>query len=435
VVGAIAGNRILPAFNQKLQARFITLLLSTVGGIGKNETIDWAKDVFNGSLVFNNFSLTPYRNIGCFVGDFASARGLLQTFMKKPRVLQEYAELSTAVEKFAIQGSGSSFRDLILNLADGQTPNWSIVKDMKMSPEAPKEISNSVIAATTTARWEEMMMKSSWETLIQRMNIIPTTETRTVFKLVAPDLRPVREAMLFRISLLDSHKFLWDYSPEAEALGKAWHASLQERLTQSYANGQDSAAEAMGRIQTYLMRVLGHLAFWHAPLPPNPQQPAYGGLPQTETTPDKVWSFVVPADLMRKAIEIAEYQIDARETYMPSRSSNELAGIENLIKKWAYKYKQMGWHELKRRANIYRCGHENCQRALKSVHMAGNILVKFNPDAPNDQREWVVVWQGTTGTYSKWIEKRGGARKNAGRKPSVSGADSGKLTKVGTEGE
>jgi hypothetical protein len=418
VVGAIAGNRILPAFNQKLQARFITLLLSKKGGIGKNETIDWTKDVFSGNnLVSNNFALTPYRNIGCFVSDFASARGLLQTFMKKPRVLQEYAELSTAVEKFAIQGSGSSFRDLILNLADGQTPNWSIVKDLKLTPEAPKEISNSVIAATTDERWGEMMSKSSWETLIQRMNIIPTHETRTVFKLVAPNLQPIRDAVLPRVALLETYKLLWDYSPDAEALGNQWHANLQERLAQSEEDGQVDMEEAVGRIQVYLMRIIGHLALWHAPLPLNAyQQPSPGALPPTGPLPDKVWSYVVPVDLMRKAIEIAEYQIVAREVYMPSRASNELAGIENLIRKWAFKQKQMGWPEMKRKANIYKHGHWNCHKALTAVEAGGSVTVIVNPDSPKDQRDWVVVWQGTRGTHRKWIEKRGGSRKNSGRK-------------------
>jgi len=418
VVGAIAGNRIVPAFNQKLQARFITLLLSKKGGIGKNETIDWTKDVFTGNnLVSNNFALTPYRNIGCFVSDFASARGLLQTFMKKPRVLQEYAELSTAVEKFAIQGSGSSFRDLILNLADGQTPNWSIVKDLKLTPEAPKEISNSVIAATTDERWGEMMSKSSWETLIQRMNIIPTHETRTVFKLVAPNLQPIRDAVLPRVALLETYKLLWDYSPEAEALGNQWHANLQERLAQSEEDGQVDMEEAVGRIQVYLMRIIGHLALWHAPLPLNAyQQPFPGALPPTGPLPDKVWSYVVPVDLMRKAIEIAEYQIVAREVYMPSRASNELAGIENLIRKWAFKQKQMGWPEMKRKANIYKHGHWNCHKALTAVEAGGSVTVIVNPDSPKDQRDWVVVWQGTRGTHRKWIEKRGGPRKNSGRK-------------------
>jgi hypothetical protein len=233
VVGAICGNRITPEFNQKMEARFITLLLSTKGGIGKNETMKWSKECFNQiPLLHTGGIVHPFKNIGCYVGDFGSARGMLEKFMQYPRILQEYGELSTAVEKFSIAGSGQAFRDQILNLADDQTPNWSTIKGMKVSADAPKAISNSVLSATTNDRFEEMMMQASWETLIQRMNIIPTKEERTKFKLVAPDLSKMADTLLPRITRLEAYRLIWNLSPEAESLfGLATNQSRLPRYT------------------------------------------------------------------------------------------------------------------------------------------------------------------------------------------------------------
>ena len=56
-------------------------------------------------------------------------------------------------------------------------------------------------------------------------------------------------------------------------------------------------------------------------------------------------------------IALAEYEIAAREVYMPSRASSDLAGAENLIRKWVYRHKRMSWQELKRRSDIRRLSH------------------------------------------------------------------------------
>src|SRR5258708_35282497 len=99
-----------------------------------------------------------------------------------------------------------------------------------------------------------MMMQSSWETLIQRMNIIPTDETRTAFKLVFPDVSKIRESLLQRITLLEAFRLVWTLSAEAEATAKEWHEKLQT----------DSSGEDVGRIQVYLFRILSHMALWAA---------------------------------------------------------------------------------------------------------------------------------------------------------------------------
>jgi hypothetical protein len=414
VVGAVCGHRVLPVFNQGLEARFITLLLSEKGGIGKNTIIQWARSPFEFFNLVYSTNSSAYKKIGCYVGDFGSARGMLEKFLEFPRILQQYGELSTAIEKFNIAGSGTAFRDQILNLADDQTPNWSSIKGMKVPLTAPRAIHNSLIAGTTEDRFEEMMAQSSWETLIQRMNIVPTKESRTVFKLVVPDLTPMQNALLPRISLLERYRLLWDLSPEAEKLGTEWYEKTQDSSTGS---GED-----IGRIQTYVFRMISHMALWFAPLPGVDSETqerinANGGvyLPEGENL-EKVWNYEVPAWMMERAIRLAEYQIVARRETMPTRAATMFGQVENLIKKWVCKYLSMRWIELKRRSHIDRFGHKMCHDCLMNLQTSGILTVKKNPESELDQRDWVVVWAGSNGASQKWTEKRGGARKGTGPK-------------------
>ena len=433
-VGAICGNRVVPDFNQKLQARFITILLSQIGGIGKNEVIEWTKSLFtSGSCTQHRLlydrGARPSDPIGCFRGSFGSARGMIQIMMNHPRVLQEYPELSTAIEKFGIEGSGTAFRDMILNLADGQTPDWSIIKNTQVPEDANHEVSNSVISGTTVPRLEEMMAKSNWETLIQRTNIIPTDETRTVFKLVVPDFQEVRSILLPRIQLLKDYRLVWDFSAEAEQLGEQWHADLQRRRQQMLARQQQGGqaehdaeydSEAVGRIQVYLHRILSHMALWLAP-PPTGQEE----YEQSDFTPDgsyissgrksRIWRFEITAEIMRKAIRVAEYQIRARRDNMPVQASNASGVVENLIKKWAFQHKQMRWFDLVRRGRIDRFGYRVCHEALQNLVRMGILACNTNPEDAQAQRDWVVVWVGSVAGY-RWKENRGGKRTGAGRK-------------------
>jgi hypothetical protein len=403
-VGAICGNRIVPAFNPTLQARFITLLLSTKGGIGKNVVMEWSKKPFADTGLIYQSDLRQFTNIGCYVADFGSARGMADTMQRHPRILQEYAEFSTAVEKFSIAGSGDAFRDMILNLADGQVPNWSIIKGTKVSANAPKEISNSILAGTTTERFDEMMMKANWETFVQRLNLVPTDETKTKFKLVMPDLSSMQEKLLPRIKMLEGHKLVWTLSPESEALGENWFESLHDKVA-------EDDTESVGRIQVYLFRIISHLALWLAPLPTTVG---------VETTPDgranAIWKYEVPVDVMKRAIRVAEHQVVARSVNMPVRGSTTAGVVENVITKWAFKNKSIRWIELKRRSKIARFGHKACHDALLNLQRSRVIFVQGNPEDENDQRDWVVVWAGSDGKHRKWRETRGGKRPGAGRK-------------------
>jgi hypothetical protein len=420
VTGAICGHRIFPAFKQKLRARFITLLISKRGGVGKNETHDWCRELYRpANLMFNHGEADG--NIGCFTSGFASARGMLDTFMTYPCILQEYGELTTLFEKFQIAGSGASFRDLILDLADSNEPNWSIIKDLEIPDTAPEAIHNSILGSTTDERWKEATEVGNWETFIQRANVIPSDETRTVFQLCDPDLKSVRKLLLPRVKLLETHKLIWDYSPEAREIGVRWFEELRER------SDDDTEAEVNGRIQVHLMRLIGHLALCLAPLPPvdaptqNTMFDEDNFYVEPTDGPDKEWLVTITPDIIRRAIRIAEHQLIARCDRMPQRGQNPYAVVENRIRKWAQRMNHMRWPEMKHRSHIQEFGYDVCHKALLNVEKTGVIAVKRNPSALSDQRQWVIVWVG--GQRQTWKENRGGARRGAGRKASSKGGD------------
>jgi hypothetical protein len=170
--------------------------------------------------------------------------------MVHSNILQVYEELSTPFEKFGIQGSGTSFKDIILNLFDGTVPRRSVIGKMKIPDTAPRRIHNSILGSTTTekGRWDEMFSSSNDDTLRQRMNIIPSTETRTVDIIRKPDFTEFRKLVLERIGLLNSYKMVWSYSPEARKMLKCrWIVLVDKANLRKF--GYDYRAKALANMQ------------------------------------------------------------------------------------------------------------------------------------------------------------------------------------------
>ena len=427
-VGAICGHRICPDFDdEKMDARFYTVLLTPRGGSGKGTVFSWATEsMFLGTGLLYTTAEKPFKNIGAYSDDFASARGLLDSFMIHSNILQVYEELSTPFEKFGIQGSGTSFKDIILNLFDGTVPRRSVIGKMKIPDDAPTRIHNSILGSTTTekGRWDEMFSSSNDDTLRQRMNIIPSTETRTVDIIRKPDFTEFRKLVLERIGLLNTYKMVWSYSPEARKMLSDWHRKNVETMRES---NDSSEVEAYGRIQVHVHRLISHFALWLAPLPadvaaPQEQFPEslFPDIAEPEgppDTPDKIWNVIVPAEWMEKAIRIAEHQIRARREYTPAEGKGPIALCENLIAKWMVRLKKCRWIVLVEKANLRKFGYDYRTKALANMEREGLVAVETNPADKNDQKKWIVLWTGFgLDKDAVWVEKRGGRRSSAGRR-------------------
>lgn len=422
VVGAICGHRISPDFDaSKMDARFYTVLLTPRGGTGKGTVFSWATEMFLGTGLIYSTDHRPFKNIGTYSDDFASARGLLDSFMVHPCILQVYEELSTPFEKFGIQGSGTSFKDIILNLYDGTMLRRSVIGKMKIPDNAPTHVHNSILGSTTTekGRWDEMFSSSNDDTLRQRMNIIPSTETRTVDIIRNPDFTEFRKPILNRIGLLNSYKLVWSYSPEARKMLHDWHSKNVEIIRES---NDSSEVEAYGRIQVHVHRLISHFALWLAPIPADVANADKlfeddGKMIIEEGDTDKPWNVTVPVEWMEKAICIAEHQIRARREYTPAEGKGPIALCENLIAKWMVVLKKCRWMALVEKANLRKFGYDNRTKALANMQREGLITVEANPADPNDQKKWIVLWTGFgMDKDAVWVEKRGGRRLGSGRK-------------------
>jgi RepB DNA-primase from phage plasmid len=439
VIGAIAGHRIHPVFSpRKVDGRWYSVLLTPDGGTGKGSVFGWAvDDVFAGTgLVYRNpEAYSPFQNIGTFVGDFGSARGLVETFLKQPRILQVYEELSTPMEKFGIRGSGTSFKDMLLTLADSTSPNWSIIGGSKIPANAPTSIYNSLLGSTTTAsgRWDEMLAGSNNDTLLQRLNLIVSEESRKVSTLAEPDFTEFRKTLLQRLSLLNSYKLSWNFSPEAKALLDEWY----ERVMSAASQTEDRVEkEAHGRIQVLIGRLICHFALWRAPLPVDAkesgllfdEEKGYESLVEStdlveENVKERVWSVNVPVTWMEDAIRVAEYEIRARMDNAPPEGINHLALCENLIRKHMPVLKKSRWFHVSRKASLDKYGYDTRTKALFNIERQGLLRVEKDPSDLNNQKKWVVVWHGDGRHVKKWTETRGGSRTGSGRKPKAAVGD------------
>jgi hypothetical protein len=448
-VGAICGHRITPAFNPTLKARFITILLSEIGGIGKDTIQGWLTQLFNKTDLIRLKGLPKYRNIGCFKGDFASERAMIQAQAANPVTLQVYGEFTTATEKMGIQGSGQSFINLLLHYADSSEPKWSMIKNEGIPDNAPDEVEVNLLGFTTKPRWDNIRL--NFETFIQRVNAVYSDEKRTVARLATPDFSPIQEQILHRIALLETHRLMWDFTPEAEKLFDEWYQDLQSNRT--HANDD---TEVYGRIQVYVLRILGHLAFWLGELPktanvslerhsdgsyhfrvldtdpaaagPTEAAPAAAGVtvPATWGTPrtrmEHIWKVDVTPEMVKRATEIAEYELSTRLRCIPSKGDVVAAHVENTVRRWASQYGKISWAQLQRKSHIReRFGWEICRKALAAVEKAGDVRIIMDPEHREIENRWLLIWLGLSSAPVFSALDHGGRRRGAGRKKKAMG--------------
>ena len=153
---------------------------------------------------------------------------------------------------------------------------------------------------------------------------------------------PFRRRCSPRIALLETHRLVWDFTPEADKAFDEWYQDLQSRRKHV-----DDEAEIYGRIQVYVLRILGHLAFWLGELPKTADVcverhgdgsqhvrildvetagAAAGagvtvpvGWPSSQLRTDKIWNVIVTPEMVQKAIAIAEYEVDTRLRCIPPK--------------------------------------------------------------------------------------------------------------------
>jgi hypothetical protein len=450
VLGSICSKRIKAAHNSKQMVNLYTLLLSEDGGGGKNTAIDWSTALFpkkselvrkpEGSKAGTGI-VPKVKNVGTYLSSFASERGALNAFEMNDTVLQVYSEFTTLLEKTGINGSGAAFKDTIMNMYDAPTIVWSEKSDTDKKTKNrtfPDAVYNSIMAATTKDKWDEAGGLTSDKTFIERLNIIAVDKVKPVGILTYPEeeLKKVRKVLLAYVGWLETRPMIWHFTPEAKEVFDTWFAAVLLRKEADQEAGVAGVTESYGRINTYCLRFISHLALWLAPTPKvletlMQKQLEDCSIPQVfdeetgevaefgdDKPNDLTWEVEVTPEIVRRAILIAEYQIKARKQNLPADLDGADSLCENRVIKWATKLRSTTIGVLYKRGGLSKWGIGRALRAVSNVEKLGYIKTVANPRGSREM-ETKVIWWGDGTKQHKWVEGRGGKRAGAGRKPTT----------------
>lgn len=381
IVGAICGHRILPEKMPHQESRFYTILLSAHGGIGKSSAVNWAKELFIGTgLLYDIAQDGPgaFVNIGCAQGGFASGSGLITNGLTRhARILQNYDEVTSLIEKFSITGSGDAFLDAINTLFESGFAPGNVIRASKVKEMPTHPVHNSILGCSTFEKWNSAFVKTNSESsgFFQRLNIISSKSDDRVPDLKAPDLSALRDKFVRKIQSLEFQSVLVVPTPEATKMLKDWHKAKMVEW-------KDYPSDVRGRIEVMVQRNASHLAWMlGGDFPPNPDGAAEPIVVECDT------------DIMEKALALAEYQIAVRFSHQPAVGNNEWALVENLIKKVAKERQQIGRQELYRDIRADKFGILTFNKAIDNLYQEGIIeLAVQSGDARRGRKSQVIVW-------------------------------------------
>ncbi len=342
-VGAICGHRLrIP--DSGLQARFYTVMLTNGGGMGKSTALEAVARLFVGTGLVNSESV--YENIGCFRGGFGSGPGLLKRFMDSPRVLQQYDELATMVEKLGIKGSGQGFLGAINTLYESDMFPSNITKETDLSTSTPQAVFNSILGCSIQEKWEEMFSSTSADNsgFFQRLNIVYAENVKLVARIYEPDLTQISEALVAKIKPLEASTIVLDILPSAQQILDIWFSSFHEET-------KGLPGEVTGRTNVLVLRNAMQIAWL-------------------------LGRAVIDDDAMRRAIALGEYAWRTRLLCHVAPGKNDVAKLQGQLKKVLSVESPLTRSVLSKRIHAERLGLELLNRALAGAETEGWIFVE-----------------------------------------------------------
>lgn len=381
IVGSICGHRILPEKMPHQEGRFYTILLSATGGIGKSSAVNWAKELFIGTGMLYDIAQDgsgAFVNIGAAQGGFASGSGLITNGLTRhARILQNYDEVTSLIEKFGITGSGDAFLDAVNTLFESGFAPGNVIRASKIKEMPTHPVHNSILGCSTFEKWNSSFVKTNSESsgFFQRLNIISSKSEETVPDLKAPDLTVLRDKFVRKIQPLEFQMIQVNPTPEASKMLKDWHKSKMIEW-------KDYPSDVRGRIEVMIQRNCSHLAWLlGGDFPPNPD----GANEPVVVECDK--------DIMEKSLALAEYQIAVRYSHQPAIGNNEWALVENLIKKVAKQHTQISRKDLYREIRADKFGIMTFNKAIDNLFQEG--IIDLGQEAGNTSRgrkNQVISW-------------------------------------------
>ena len=381
-VGAIAGHRIQTKEARGQQpARFYTVLIGPGGG-GKSTAVKWAIDMFIGSgLLPENSQNMALVNVGAMKGNYSSATGLIEKgYFKSSRLFQVYDEITTLIEKFGITGSGDTYLDQVNSMYEAGYVPQGITKGTKDAVYRGA-VDHTLLGVTTEVKWKNAFRRSAVEKsgFFQRLNIITNDSEDRVADLNAPDLTAIREKLIRKIQPLEYQQVEVEILPDAKKLLDDWFESKQE-------SWRSLSTDVTGRLQVLVKRNLDHLA-WLLNGDEGTLDPEHPEAPITA---------ICDEEIMQRAIDLSEYQEQARLIHQPIIAENDFALMEGLIVQHFRKNDApITRNNLYNALHAERFGSKNFESVIKELLLDGVIDQKVLPNEGRKGRKTrVIVWVG-----------------------------------------
>lgn len=351
-VGGIAGDNMLITNDRAGKPRFYTILLAGPG-TGKNTAINWTYELFRVKDPALSASIWPpealvwypqhkmensmYSKIGVCRMKISSATGLAKALPRlgkdgkicnspQDRTMIVYTELTEMFEKLGIDGSGGALMSALCDLYDDEE---FVVPALSDQDSFGGRLLMSMLAGIQPRRWDIICAGKGIEGsgFDERLNIIPTTNLKTVASLDDPDFSTFREPFLSRVMDLDKNP----YQVQSTRGAKNYANELYQKMKP---NDEDEDAPSAGRLQVLAWRNALHYAWLTG-------------------------AQLIDEGIIERGMKLSKYQLDVRKAYKPLQGDNKTAQAANAIWRWMLK-RQLGeevkMRELARAVHASRLG-------------------------------------------------------------------------------
>lgn len=378
IVGAICGHRIMPERMPHQESRFYTILLSAHGGIGKSSATNWAKELFIGTgLLYDLAQDGPgaFINIGSAQGGFASGSGLITNGLNRhARILQNYDEVTSLIEKFSITGSGDSFLDAVNTLFESGYAPGNVIRASKVKEAQLHPVHNSILGCSTFEKWNSAFVKTNSESsgFFQRLNIISSKSDDRVPNLMAPNLVALRDKFVRKIQALEFQTVQVNQTPAAAKMLKDWHKEKKVEW-------KEHPSDVRGRIEVMIHRNASHIAWMRSEnQTPNPDASAVPIIVECDE------------EVMEKALALAEYQVAVRFSHQPAVGNNEWALVENLIKNKVRERGMITRGDIYREVRADKHGLMALDKAIQNLHSEG--IIERTAGTGRGKKSEMLMW-------------------------------------------
>lgn len=378
IVGAICGHRIMPERMPHQESRFYTILLSAHGGIGKSSATNWAKELFIGTgLLYDLAQDGPgaFINIGSAQGGFASGSGLITNGLNRhARILQNYDEVTSLIEKFSITGSGDSFLDAVNTLFESGYAPGNVIRASKVKEAQLHPVHNSILGCSTFEKWNSAFVKTNSESsgFFQRLNIISSKSDDRVPNLMAPNLVALRDKFVRKIQALEFQTAQVNQTPAAVKMLKDWHKEKKVEW-------KEHPSDVRGRIEVMIHRNASHIAWMRSEnQTPNPDASAVPIIVECDE------------EVMEKALALAEYQVAVRFSHQPAVGNNEWALVENLIKNKVRERGMITRGDIYREVRADKHGLMALDKAIQNLHSEG--IIERTAGTGRGKKSEMLMW-------------------------------------------